>query len=97
MEHHKNLNLKFIKISSTPWHGSADHDWKSKSCALKHQPTTSLMHVLLQVWPRHMRGTHGGHLRNALKGIQVTHGTSQKFEFEIHQNLIHTLAWFCGS
>ena len=28
---HKNLNLKFIKISSTPWHGAVDQDWRSKS------------------------------------------------------------------
>ena len=28
-----------------------------------------------------------------LKGIEVTCGMSQKFEFEICQILIHTLAW----
>ena len=32
-----------------------------------------------------------------LEGIQVTHGMSQKFEFEICQNLVHTLEWCCGS
>ena len=32
-----------------------------------------------------------------LKGIQVTHGMSQKFKFEIQQNLVHTLAWCWGS
>ena len=32
-----------------------------------------------------------------LKGVQDTHGMSQEFKFEIHQNLVHTLAWCCGS
>ena len=35
MEHCKNLNLKFINISSTPWHGAMDQDWRSKSHAQK--------------------------------------------------------------
>ena len=30
MDHHKSLILKFIEISSTPWHGSVDQDWRSK-------------------------------------------------------------------
>ena len=36
VEHHKDLNLKFIEISSTPWHGAVNQDWRSKLCAPKH-------------------------------------------------------------
>ena len=32
-----------------------------------------------------------------LKGMQVTHETSQNFESKICQDLVHTLAWCCGS
>ena len=32
----QNLNLKFIEMSSTPWHGAVDQDWRSKSHAQKH-------------------------------------------------------------
>ena len=32
-----------------------------------------------------------------LKCIQVAHGRSQKFKYEIHQNLVHILVWCCGS
>ena len=36
MECHTNLNFKFIEISSTPWHGPVDQDWRrSKSCVAK--------------------------------------------------------------
>ena len=31
------------------------------------------------------------------KGVQVTHGMTQKFKLEICQNLIHALAWYHGS
>ena len=30
VEHNENLNLKLIEISSTPWHGAVDQDWRSK-------------------------------------------------------------------
>ena len=36
VEHHENLNLKFIEISSTPWHGAVDQDWQSKLHAPKY-------------------------------------------------------------
>ena len=32
----RNLNLNFVKNSSTPWHGAVDQDWRSKMCVLKH-------------------------------------------------------------
>ena len=32
----KNLNLKFIEISSTPWCGAVDQEWRSKLHAPKH-------------------------------------------------------------
>ena len=28
-------NFKFLKISSTLWHGAVDQDWRSKSCTPK--------------------------------------------------------------
>ena len=36
VEHHENLNLKFVEISSTPWCDTVDQDWRSKSHAAKH-------------------------------------------------------------
>ena len=36
MESHENSNLKFIEMLPTPWHGSVDHDWKSKLHVMKH-------------------------------------------------------------
>ena len=35
VEHHENLNLKFIEILLTPWHGAVDQDWRSKLHTLK--------------------------------------------------------------
>ena len=49
------------------------------------------------VQPRKVKVTCGGQSETQLESIQVAHGTLQKFELEICQNLIHTLAWCCGS
>ena len=44
-----------------------------------------------------MKVMHGGHSDKVTE--RHTHNTWNvaRIEFEIHQNLIHTLAWCCGS
>ena len=42
-----NLNLNFIKNSSTPWHGAVDQDWRSKM----HVLNAPANHLMGPWWP----------------------------------------------
>ena len=47
----RNSNLKLVKISSTPWCGAVDYDWRSKPNVPKHasQPPDRFVLALLSL------------------------------------------------